>query len=285
MSATPDQLQRTFSGSIPAYYDKCLGPAWFDRIAADLARRVPEDPGGDVLEIACGTGLMTRPLRERLDPRRRLVASDLSAPMLDYARGKMTGLAGIEWRQADAVKLPFADGEFAVVACSLGVMFVPDRSGLFGEMHRVLQPGGMLLFNVWDRIEENTCVRVYAAVIESMFPDDEELHFRLPYEMHSERLLRDLLVQGRFETRKLEKVRIPVEGVTARDVATGQVRGSPRGLLLAKRGVDFDIVIDKVTAALEAAGGAGTSFRASGQVIAVEAVKPPRGRASQEQPR
>ncbi|MEO7741410.1 MAG: class I SAM-dependent methyltransferase [Usitatibacter sp.] len=272
MSATSDDLQRSFSGSIPAYYDKCLGPAWFAKIAADLARRVPRDPGGDVLEIACGTGLMTRPLRERLDPRRRLVASDLSAPMLGHARGRMADLEGIEWRQADALKLPFADGEFAVVACSLGVMFVPDRSGLFNEMHRVLSPGGLLLFNVWDRIEENPCVRVYSEVIEGMFPGDKEAHFRLPYEMCSEDLLRELLSNGRFEARKIEKVRIPIEGVTARDVATGQVRGTPRGLLLAKRGVDFDVAIDKVATALEAACGEGASFRAQGQVIVVEAL-------------
>lgn len=272
LSATPDELQRTFSGSIPRYYDSCLGPAWFGKIAADLARRLPKDPGGDVLEIACGTGLVTPHLRARLDPRRRLVATDLSNPMLDYARGKLADVGGIEWRQADALKLPFADGEFAAIVCSLGVMFVPDRKGLFTEIRRVLRPGGLFLFNVWDRIEENTCVRVYAEVIEAMFPDDKEMHFHVPYEMHSEDLLRELLDHGRFEARKIEKVPIAVEGVTARDVATGQVRGTPRGLLLAKRGVDFDVAIEKITAALEEAGGKGTSFRAQCQVIAVEAI-------------
>lgn len=271
MSTTQEDQHRTFSGAIPEYYDTKLGPAWFDKIAADLARRLPADPGGDVLEIACGTGLMTRHLRERLDPRRRLVASDLSNPMLDYARGKMPGRVGIEWRQADALKLPFEDGEFAAVVCSLGVMFVPDRKGLFNEVRRVLQPGGLFLFNVWDRIEENTCVRIYAEVIEGMFPGDKEMHFRIPYEMCSEDLLRGLLVDGRFQPRAIERVPIAVEGVTARDVATGQVRGTPRGLLLAKRGIDFDVVIDKVTAALEKSGGTGTGFRAQCQVIAVEA--------------
>ena len=265
-------MQRTFSGSIPTYYDNCLGPAWFGKFAADLARRLPEDPGGDVLEIACGTGLMTRHLRERLDSRRRLVASDLSNPMLDYARGRMADLAGIEWRQADASNLLFADGEFAAVACSFGVMFVPDRKKLFNEMRRVLRPGGRLIFNVWDRIEENTCVRVYAEVIERMFPGDKEMHFRVPYEMHSEDLLRELLAGAHFEPQRIEKVRVAVGDVSPRDIATGQVRGTPRGLLLAKRGVDLDVVIEKVTAALEAAGGKGTGFRADCQAIAVEAL-------------
>lgn len=271
MSATPAELQRTFSGSIPTYYDNCLGAAWFGKFAADLARRLPEDPGGNVLEIACGTGLMTRHLRERLDTRRTLVATDLSEAMLDYARGKLADVHGIEWRQADATKLPVADGEFAAVVCSFGVMFAPDRAALFNEIRRVLQPGGLFIFNVWDRVENNPCIRVYAEVIESMFPGDEDVQFRLPYEMYSEDLLRHLLGGARFESRKIEKVRIAVEGVTARDIATGQVRGSPRGLLLAKRGVDFDVAIEKVVAALENTGGQGTNFRSHCQAIAVEA--------------
>ena len=78
-------ISATFGGSIPEYYDRCLGPAWFDKFAADLAARLAARPGGDVLEIACGTGLVTRHLREKLAPGVRLVASDLSKTMLEYA--------------------------------------------------------------------------------------------------------------------------------------------------------------------------------------------------------
>jgi ubiquinone/menaquinone biosynthesis C-methylase UbiE len=85
MFATSEDLQRTFTKGIAENYDKLLGPAWFGAIANDLTSRLPADPGGDVLEVACGTGLMTRPLRTRLVPSRRLVATDLSAAMLDQA--------------------------------------------------------------------------------------------------------------------------------------------------------------------------------------------------------
>lgn len=270
MSATPD-LQRTFSGSIPMHYDELLGPAWFGAFAADLAARLPADPGGDVLELACGTGLTTRRLRERLDGGRRLVATDLSEPMLAYARQKLAGLDGIEWQAADAAKLPFGDGEFGAVACSFGVMYIPDREALFAELRRVLRAGGLLLFNVWDRIEENACMRVYAEVIEGMFPGDKQLQFRLPYEMYDQDLLRALVEGGGFVVKKLEKTRLPVQA-TARDVATGQVRGTPRGLLLAERGVEFDVAIAKVAAALQQAGGSGADFRLHCQAIVVEAV-------------
>lgn len=261
-------LQRTFGGTIPRYYDEYLGPAWFGPIASDLAQRVPADPGGDVLELACGTGLMTRPLRERLDPRRKLVSTDLNKPMLDYARGKMTNLAGIEWREADASKLPFEDGTFAAVACSLGIMFVPDRAALFRQARRVIRPGGVFVFNVWDRLGHNPCVRIYGQVIESLYPGDAEVRFRVPYEMADEQLLIDLVDGAGFNGMTIKHVTLPVEGVTARQVATGQVRGTPRGLLLAKRGADLDQVIDKVTAALEAECGQGSDFRAQVRVMA-----------------
>jgi ubiquinone/menaquinone biosynthesis C-methylase UbiE len=272
MTATvPDDLQRTFTQGIARSYDHYLGPAWFGPIAADLARRMPADPGGDVLEVACGTGLMTRPLRERLVPSRRLVATDLSAPMLDHARDKLEGVRGIEWMKADALELPFADGEFAALACSLGVMFPTDKERLFASFRRVLRPGGLLLFNVWDRKELNTCVRVYSEVIEGMFPGDPEMQFTVPYSMHDTARLRELVTGAGFADPRIETVPIEVRAASARDIATGQVRGTPRGLLLAKRGVDLEAAIDRVAAALVAECGPAQPFHATGQVIVVEA--------------
>ena len=98
MSAAAN-LRASFGGSIPEYYDRCLGTAYFGPAAGELARRVPVNPGGDVLEIACGTGLVTRRIRARLDPSVRLTATDLSPAMLAYARAAV-GEDGIEWREA-----------------------------------------------------------------------------------------------------------------------------------------------------------------------------------------
>jgi trans-aconitate methyltransferase len=75
-----------FSGSIPELYDRHLGPVMFEPYAADLAQRIATKPAGAVLEIACGTGIVTQRLRTHLDPAVHLVATDLSQPMIDYAR-------------------------------------------------------------------------------------------------------------------------------------------------------------------------------------------------------
>jgi SAM-dependent methyltransferase len=260
----------SFTGSVPQYYDGCLGPAWLDAFATDLARRLPAKPPGDVLEIACGTGLLTRRLRERLDPARRLVATDLSPAMLDYARSKLSDSQGIEWREADAASLPFGDREFGAVACGFGVMFVPDKNAAFSEAHRVLKPGGILLFNVWDRIEENPHAVAIAEVFEGFFPGDEEMRFRIPFEMHDAALLQGLLAQAQFRDTKIEKKRIQVDRVSARTIATGAVRGTPRSLLIEKRGVPLDDVIEKVTTALTRIGGA-DPYRNPAQAVVVEA--------------
>jgi ubiquinone/menaquinone biosynthesis C-methylase UbiE len=263
-------VRASFSGSIPEYYDSCLGPAWFDAYAADLAQRLPARPPGDVLEIACGTGLVTRRLRERLDSAVRLVATDLSKAMLDYARGKPGERSDIEWREADAVRLPFGDGEFGSVVCAFGVMFVPDKQAAFGEARRVLKEGGILLFNVWDRIEENPHAAINAQVVEGLFPGDEEMRFRTPYEMHDPALLQQLLAEAGFREVRIEKRQFPVGRVSARTVAIGQIRGTPRSLLIEKRGIPLDEVIDKVTAALARLGGT-DPYRGVAQAVVIEA--------------
>ena len=262
-------IRATFSGSIPEYYDACLGPAWFDAFAQDLVQRLPQKPRGDVLEIACGSGLVTRRLRERLDAGVRLVATDISKAMLDYARGKSPE-ASIEWREADACRLPFRDAEFGAAVCGFGVMFVPDRAAAFREARRVLKQGGVFLFNVWDRIEENTHALVNAQVTEELFPGDPEVRFRTPYEMYDPALLRKLLADHGFRESRIEKTHVPVSGVEARTIAVGVVRGTPRSLLLEKRGAKLDDVVERISSELARVGG--TRYQGHAQAIVVEAV-------------
>lgn len=254
----------------PQYYDELIGPVWFDPFAADLVRRLPQRPSGNVLEIACGTGLVTRRLRERLDPSLKLVATDLSKVMLDYARTKLERHEGIEWREADALHLPFKDKTFGAVVCGFGIMFVPDHLAALREARRVLTDGGILLFNVWDRIEENPHALANAAVVEAMFPGDPEMKFRTPYAMHDPALLRRLLAGASFRETRIETKRLPIEGADPRNIAIGQMRGTPRSALIEKRGVSLELVIDKVTEELSRTGG--NPYRGHAQAIVVEAL-------------
>lgn len=258
----------SFTG--PRYYDENLEPAWFGPFAQDLVARLPRELPGPVLEIACGTGAVTRPLRQRLAPSVELVATDLSPAMLEYARSRAPGVTGITWREADAQQLPFEDGGFAAVVCGFGFMFPPDRQLALREARRVLAPGGRLLFNVWDRIEENPHALANAQVIESLFPDDPQMKFRLPYDMHDEAVLRQWLQAAGFGAVRVEKRRLPVVAADPQRIAEGQIRGTPRSALLAERGVALEEVIAGVAAALVRQGG--NPYHGSAQAVVVEAV-------------
>lgn len=231
---------------------------------------MPDGLTGDVLEIACGTGLVTRRLRGRLDPARRLVASDINTAMLDYARNELRDCQGIEWREADATSLPFESGEFSAVVCAFGVMFVPDKQAAFREARRVLESGGAFLFSVWDRMEGNPAAAINAEVIEGLFPGDAEVQLRTPFEMHDPGPIRHLLHEAGFRAVRFERKRIQVDRVSARTIAIGQIRGTPRSLLLEKRGVSLDDVVEKVTVALARAGGA-DPWRGTANAVVFEA--------------
>ena len=126
------------------------------------------------------------------------------------------------------------------------------------------------MFNVWDRIDENPHVAANAEVVEGLFPGDEEMRFRIPYEMHDPALLHQLLAQAHFGDVKIEKKLLQLDRVSARTMATGQIRGTPRSLLIEKRGVPLDDVVEKVTAALARIGGA-DPYRGTAQAVVVEA--------------
>jgi SAM-dependent methyltransferase len=258
----------TFTG--PAYYDDCLGPLLLEPFAADLARRLPQHPSGDVLEIACGTGRVTRSLRERLSPSVRLVATDVSSAMLDYAQAKLGARQDIEWRQADAMKLPFADKEFAAVVCGFGIMFMPDRQAALMEARRVLKEGGILLFNVWDDIDENPLALANTKVLEALFPGDPEVNYRFPYEMGDPGLLRELLVAAGFAQARIETKRISIVGADPKSIATGQIRGTARATMIEQQGISLAAVVDKVADAIAIAGG--NPYNGQAQAVIVIAV-------------
>lgn len=244
----------SYVGSIPENYD-CYRASDFEPYAEELAGRVRSaGPLGPVLELACGTGILTARLRARLPPSVRIVATDLNAPMLEYARTKRGGMSGIEWQQADAAALPFASGSFDAVLCQFGFMFVPDKALAFREARRVLAPGGLLAFNVWDSIQTNQSMRIVQQTIAS-FLGHEPRFFDVPFAMHDRSLLRDVLRSNGFQQIETSTVSIRTVSPSARWLATGIVTGSPASLELQQRGIASEPVIAAAAAALALAFG------------------------------
>ena len=191
---------KVFAGSIPKLYDTHLVPLIFEPYAADLVNRLSSRPLSRVLEIAAGTGVVTRALAAAPPVSASIVATDLNQAMLDHASAVGTKRP-VEWRQADALQLPFPDGALDAVVCQFGVMFFPDKPKAFSEARRVLRPGGVFIFNVWDRIEENEFADTVTTALESLFPDDPPRFLaRTPHGYYDHTVIGRDLAAGGFST-------------------------------------------------------------------------------------
>jgi SAM-dependent methyltransferase len=217
----------TFVGSIPANYDRYLGPILFYHFADDLAARLPVSPGMRVLEVACGTGILTERLMRRLAGRGTVVATDLNEAMLAHARTRVPEASGIEWRQADGTSLPLPDRSFDAVVCQFGLMFFPDKAAGVQEAYRALRPGGTYLFNVWDRLERNSITRIARETIATFFPDDPPQFYTVPFSLHDVVAVRALLDAAGFSDVRAETVEKVGQSPSAAAAALGLVEGNP----------------------------------------------------------
>jgi SAM-dependent methyltransferase len=216
-----------YSGSVPALYDRYRGPVFFEPFARDLADCLADLRTGSLLEIAAGTGIVTRELARVLPEAVSIIASDINQAMLDFAAAQ-PGLARINWRQADALALPFDDAAFDAVLCQFGVMFFPDRVAGYREARRVLKPGGRFVFDVWDRFENNEFCHIVCAAMARLFPDNPPgLLARTPYGYFDTDLIRDELAQAGFDEIAIDTVNRQSAAPSARELAIGFCQGSP----------------------------------------------------------
>jgi len=235
------ETDKAFTASIPQNYDRYMVPLIFEPFAADLARWAASLSPGAVLEIAAGTGVVTRALAPKLSPDASYVVSDLNQPMLDYAASRQAPDSRITWRQADAMALPFEDAAFDVVCCQFGAMFFPNRSAAYREARRVLKPGGHFLFNVWDRIEENVFADDVTNALARFFPDDPPRFLaRTPHGYHDTALIRDdledagfshVVIETRAEQSRASSPRLPAVAYCKGTVLRSEIEARDAGKL------------------------------------------------------
>ncbi len=215
-----------FSGSIPANYDDHLGPLFFEPFARHLIERIVPFGAKDVLELACGTGRLTRHLADRHPERTRIVATDVNPAMLAHAKALITDRE-ITWEAVDAVSLPYPAASFDLVVAQFGVMFYSDRITAYKEALRVLRPGGRLLFTCWNALEMNPAAHITQKVIAAQFPLDTPAFYTVPFAYHDRAVIREEVLLAGFERVHLEEANLKGEAVTAEAAAKGLLEGSP----------------------------------------------------------
>lgn len=250
---------KVFAGSVPKLYDEYLVPMIFATYADDIARRVAALSPSVLLEIAAGTGAVTRAVAAALPRSARYVATDLNEPMLAVAAQRQADDARIIWRQADALALAFGDAEFDVVCCQFGAMFFPDRVKGYSEAKRVLKPSGTFLFNVWDRIEDNVFAHDATIALAKLFPDDPPRFMaRTPHGYFDHAIIRADLERAGFGSVSIETRSAISRAPTAEYVAIAYCQGTPlRGEIEARSGGDLQAATDAVTEAIRMRHGSG----------------------------
>jgi len=227
-----------FTGSIPENYDRGLGAVLFQGWAEDISRRVALLRPNNVLELAAGTGIVTRELRNVLPAECKLIATDLNPPMLEVAKRKFGPEEEVVFEQADAMDLCYQSECFDLVLCQFGVMFFPDKIRSHSEVHRILKPSGHYLFTLWDSWEANPFARVIHETIMRFFPDDPPGFYKVPFGYHQTDEIRRAALEGGFTEVTVQRVEMPSGLVSARTFAEGLTFGNPLYEEVVSRGGD-----------------------------------------------
>jgi len=215
-----------FEGTIPVNYDKYLGPILFEPYALDIINRLKNDEIENLLELACGTGRLTRHLVGRIPANGRLVATDLNQAMIDIAKTKVQD-EKIEWKVVNAQDLPFADAQFDHIICQFGVMFFPDKQKSFEEALRVLRPGGKYILNSWESVEKNPRIDTIWQTVLEVFPNDPpEFLKKGPYAFNDQAGIEKLLRNAGFKNIKIDTVATTPQYNGPDDLINGFVEGT-----------------------------------------------------------
>ena len=238
---------RRWVDSMPDAYERHLVAPVFQPFAADLTDRITSAGPRRVLELAAGTGVLTRTLAATLSFG-AIVATDLNDSMVAFG---CAHVPGVTWQQADALELPFPDGEFDVVACAFGIMFFPDKVRAFGEARRVLAPGGLFLATTWGELEAHEFQAAVVAATDSVCPEDPPRFLQsIPHGYHDAATIESELRAAGFSDVSVEPRVLEGHAPSAKSLAVGFCTGTPLRAELEARG-DLAELTSQVAAAVE----------------------------------
>jgi ubiquinone/menaquinone biosynthesis C-methylase UbiE len=215
-------------GTAPEVYQEQLVPAIFGPWAPVVVEAACLRRGERVLDVACGTGAVAREAARWVGATGSVVGLDNNPGMLAVARA-VSSASGtpVEWREADAMAMPFLTAAFDVVFCQLGLQYFPDRSAALGEMHRVLVPGGRLALLVWQSIERSPGFSLLAEALERHVGSPAATIMRAPFVFVDPESVRVLIVGAGFQDVGVSSAIGTVRFRSAAHFVRYQVAGSP----------------------------------------------------------
>ena len=210
-----------FTGSGAANYDQYLGSMLFEPAAIQVMPFLHKPGAEAILEIAGGTGRLTRHLLNKFPPPIRLIATDLNHDMLEIAKQRINHDA-VEYSPEDAQNLSFADTSFDLVVCQFGLMFLSDKPKGAQEAYRVLKPRGLYFFSTWERVEEIPMLDlIFNQVLLPAMSDADPARFLVPFSMYDPNMLQTLLQDAGFKSIQYNKIKFQSGQTNAETIVTG----------------------------------------------------------------
>ena len=257
MTDTPNAQQAV-------YWNEAAGPTWaelqgpLDRQLAPLGRAgmavLQPKPGEKILDIGCGAGETSLELATAVAPGGQVTGADISRTLLEVARRRAEGLAGVEFLEADAQTAAFAPGGFNAVFSRFGVMFFSDPVAAFVNIRRALAPGGRLVFVCWRTPAENPIMTLpmAAALAHVPPPAPPEPGAPGPFAFADAERVRGILTTAGFKDVTVTPHNEKVGGGDLDTVVGLSLRVGPLGGLLRENPDKRDVVIASVREALKA---------------------------------
>jgi SAM-dependent methyltransferase len=208
------------AGAMAENYDAFLAPGMFEPCARILLDAADVRPGQRVLDMACGTGVVSRAAAAR---GASVTAIDMAAAMLDRAR--QHNAERIEYLEGDAAALPVGDATFDVAVCQHGFQFFPDRPAVLGELMRALEPGGTVAIACWSRFDDTPSFVALERAIREHIGGETAAAIRMPTSVSAEDLA--ALLEG-LDDVSVEDAEVPTAFVgEAEDLAEKFMLANP----------------------------------------------------------
>src|ERR1700676_2872719 len=221
-------------GSAPELYQKYLVPAITTKWAEDIVGRVLPRAGEDVLDVACGTGVVARLVSKRI-AHGHVTGLDLNTGMLAVARTLPSEGAGIDWIEGSALDLPFPAGKFDLVLCQLGLQFFPDQGRALREMRRVLSPSGRIALSVYSPIERTPGANAFVLALDRVLGPNASKIKRGEHSFNAPDELRELLIEAGFAKVEVQTVVQQIAFPSVLDYVRFQLLATPMAALLSNR--------------------------------------------------
>lgn len=229
------------TGNDASDYEEHLGPLIFEPAANALLSHLVTLPANTILELACGTGRVTKHLRINFPVAARLIATDINPGMLDIAQQQLND-PSITFQLADAQQLPFTDQSFDLIVNQFGLMFLPDKQGGVHEAFRVLKPGGHFVFTTWDHAANMALFKlIIDELIVPVFKEEDTSRFYTPFSLHNPDVLNTYLEQAGFKNHQVTFMKFKGHADSPKHIVNTYFLKHPLGReVKARSPADFD---------------------------------------------